>query len=122
MTRLIASIRNTRFLKQDDVDPALVVTIKCIKDENVGMDDTDKNIKAIVYFEELEPGLVLNWTNAQVIANICGSEDMDEWHGHRIEIYDDPTVMYAGKLVGGIRIRPARTPKETIHSDRPSVA
>jgi hypothetical protein len=64
----------------------------------------------------------LNWTNAQVIANISGSEDMDEWHGHRIEIYDDPTVMYAGKLVGGIRIRPARTPKETIDSDRPSVA
>ena len=122
MTRLIASIRNTRFLKQDDVDPALVVTIKCIKDENVGMDDTDKKIKAIVYFEELEPGLVLNWTNAQVIANISGSEDMDEWHGHRIEIYDDPTVMYAGKLVGGIRIRAARTPKETIDSDRPSVA
>jgi hypothetical protein len=58
----------------------------------------------LVFREDLKP-MVLNTTNARLIAGITGSEETDDWHGHEIVLYNDPTIAYAGKIVGGIRVR-----------------
>ena len=35
-----------------------------------------------------------------------GSPETDDWKGKQITMYNDRTVSFAGKLTGGIRIRP----------------
>ncbi len=52
--------------------------------------------------------MVLNNTNAQIIAMILKSEETDDWIGKQIVLYDDPNVSFGGKLVGGIRVRAPR--------------
>jgi hypothetical protein len=51
--------------------------------------------------------MVLNSTNAQLIARITGhDQDIERnWIGQPIILFDDPNVSYGGKLVGGIRVR-----------------
>ena len=57
---------------------------------------------------ECDKPMVLNSTNGQIIAQITGSDDTDHWTGHKIVLYNDPNITFAGKLTGGIR---ARAPK-----------
>lgn len=57
-------------------------------------------------FTKTEKQLTLNATNARTIAKIHG-QSIDSWTGKKVELYVDPTVQYAGKMVGGIKVRPA---------------
>ena len=79
MSRDIKLIKNSRFLTKFDVDPEVTFTIRKVAEENVAMEGVPEELKFVVYFEEHEKGLVTNWTNAQLIAQITGSADMDEW-------------------------------------------
>jgi hypothetical protein len=36
---------------------------------------------------------------------VFNSEDTDDWTGKKIVLYNDPNVSYAGKIIGGIRVR-----------------
>jgi hypothetical protein len=38
-------------------------------------------------------------------------DDTDDWRGQEVEVYHDPTISYAGQLVGGLRVRPPRPPQ-----------
>lgn len=69
------------------------------------MEGASPEMKWCLHFRELEKPLVLNSTNIQLCAQICKSEDTDEWIGKRVVLYTDPNVSYAGKLIGGIRVR-----------------
>jgi hypothetical protein len=55
--------------------------------------------------------LTLNKTNARVMAGLLG-DDTDAWKGKKVVVSFDPTVMYAGKMIGGIRIRPQGAPAQ----------
>lgn len=65
----------------------------------------DKDIKPVLKFEEDHRGLVLNQTNWGSIEAIHGVES-DMWIGKRITLYVDPNVMFGGKRVPAIRVRP----------------
>ena len=52
--------------------------------------------------------MVLNSTNAQLIAKIAKSEETDHWTGVKVVLYNDPSVSFAGKITGGIRVRAPR--------------
>ena len=49
--------------------------------------------------------MVVNVTNGDLIAAIAGSEDSDDWYGTKIECYNDETICFGGRQVGGIRVR-----------------
>jgi hypothetical protein len=53
----------------------------------------------------------LNKTNCSEIAAICG-DDCDGWLGKSVVLAHDPTVMYAGKRIGGVKLRVSDTPKQ----------
>lgn len=53
----------------------------------------------------------LNKTNCSEIAAICG-DDCDGWVGKSVVLMHDPTVMYAGKRIGGVKLRVADAPKQ----------
>ncbi len=108
MTRNISMIKSSRYLRKEDADPEITVTIREVAEENVSMEGAPDEYKFVVYFEGQEKGVVLNWTNAQLTANAVGTSDMDQWPGKSITLYHDPNVSYGGKLIGGIRVKAAQ--------------
>lgn len=96
----------------DFEDGGLVVTISGAKLERVGMGN-DAADKPVLYFEEIDKGLVLNKTNANVLTDLFGTDDTDEWEGRKVRLYAKD-VEYQGKMVRGIRVhtRPPKAPTE----------
>lgn len=101
----ISEMRESKFLKKEDVGRGVLVTITHCDQQNVAMEGAGAEMKWCLHFTELEKPLVLNSTNIQLCAQICESEDTDHWTGKRVVLYVDPNVSYAGKLIGGIRMR-----------------
>lgn len=99
----------SRWLKADDLadDEDTIVTIKSVGVEEVGQGD-DREEKAVVFFRELDKGLVLNKTNASAIAQQHG-DDTDDWTGKRIALFQQE-VDFRGKQTLAIRVR-LRKPK-----------
>lgn len=93
----------SNFLKKEDVTTPVVATIKLVIQEEINSDG-GKETKPILHFAALLKPLVLNRGNGETIAAIYG-DDTDLWVGKPIEIYADPSVMFAGKRVGGVRVR-----------------
>ena len=114
----ISELKDSNYLTKHDVTPDILVTIKGdLVEENLAMEGKPEELKHVLYFEEYEKGIVLNSTNAQLIALIVGSENTEDWDGHRIVLYNDPNVSFAGKLVGGIRVR---APKKGAKAGKPA--
>jgi hypothetical protein len=92
------------YLKTEDIKEELTVTVKEVKAEDVGRPD-DSQRKLVVYFDELDKPLVANKVNSEALADVANSREIEDWVGTRIVLYVDQNVMFAGKRVGGIRIR-----------------
>jgi hypothetical protein len=93
----------SQYLRAADIKDAapLTVTIRGLALEDVG----DGETKPIVYFERAKKGLVLNRTNGEMLAHICGSDESDHWIGHQVQLCVEP-VAFRGKIVDGLRLRP----------------
>ena len=59
----------------------------------------------VLYFHGQTKGLVLNKTNANMIAHTLGPET-DAWMGHTIQLFVEP-VSFQGRIVDAIRVRTA---------------
>jgi len=110
----ISKYRNSKWLKKEDVaqldEEQRIVTVEVVVEEQVGDD-----IKPVVYFKGIDKGWAINMTGLEALAEMAESQDTEDFIGVRVEIYVDPDVRYAGKRVGGIKIRvvPLRkSPKE----------
>lgn len=90
-----------KFLRSGECNPPILVTMSLISQEEVGQEQEEKYV---VWFGELEKGLVLNKINADTISQIVGSDDSDAWIGKQIVLFQTETD-YAGKRVPCIRVR-----------------
>jgi len=97
----------SKFLKSDQIEEDLTVTIKDVVMEEVAKGEE----KPIAYFEEIEAGLVLNKTNWGTIAEIAESDDSDDWQGTEITLYVKDDVEFQGKTVSAIRVRTKKAVK-----------
>lgn len=104
----VNDLKSSKFLTKNDVEPDALVTITGYKQMNVAMESDSPDEKYTLTFKEFEKPLVLNITNGKTIAAIVGSEDFDDWIGKEVVLYNDKTVMFAGELTGGIRVRARR--------------
>lgn len=104
----ISVLKKSNFLTRADVGQGVLATIKEVFEHNVAKEGAPEELRWCMSFEELEKPLVLNMTNGAIIAAITKSENTDDWPGHRVVLYDDPSVSFGGKLVGGIRVRAPR--------------
>lgn len=102
--------RNSSYLKKEDFPAPQVLTIQAVREERIPAPGADSKTKLAIYFEELDRGLVCNMTNGDTLSAISGSDDPDNWVGLKIEAYWDKSVSYAGKTVGGIRLRNVEDP------------
>ena len=77
--------------------------------DRVEMQDVGGDPKPVLYFQKTPKGLVLNKTNASIIAEMYGP-DTDLWVGQQI-ILHPARVEFQGKIVDSIRVHLA-TPAE----------
>ncbi len=102
---------NSKFLRQSDVGKGMLVTVTGCAQYPV--DEDEKDLKWCLTFHETDKAFVLNTTNIKLCEHIFGSDNTDDWIGKPLVLYTDPTIMYAGKMTGGLRVRapkPAGTP------------
>ncbi len=94
----------SKYLKASDIpeEEDLAVTITHLTREELGRDEK-KESKPIVYFQEVEKGLVLNTTNGKTIANLYGPK-VEDWYGKRIALFVDEVEAF-GERVPAIRVR-----------------
>jgi len=108
----IGNMKESKFLKKEDFGTTgKNVVIERLTSEDVSMQDKPEEMKHIIYFQGMQKGLVLNWANIQLIASVTGSEETDDWIGKTVNAYEDPTIMFGGNLVGGIRVRAPMAPQ-----------
>jgi hypothetical protein len=101
----VDDLKDSNFITQKDVDPPILVTIESWEKTNIAKEGADPEIRFCLRFKGHEKPMTLNVTNGNIIASIVGSRDFDDWPGHIIVLYRDPNVSFAGKIVGGIRVR-----------------
>lgn len=95
----------SKYLKRADVGHGKLLTITECAQQNVAKAGDAAEMKWCLHFAETDKPLVLNRVNSELIAQITGERNSDDWGGHKIVLYDDPTIMFAGQLKGGIRVR-----------------
>jgi hypothetical protein len=92
----------SNYIKASDLQGReLVVTIDRVDFEAVGR---EREMKAVLYFQGKQKGMVLNKTNARKIIEISGSALTEEWKGTPIKIYPTETE-FGGETVDCIRIK-----------------
>lgn len=64
-----------------------------------------KSRKPICHFVGKKKPLALNVTNCKTIANLFGSNDVDDWVGKKITLYPT-TTQNRGETVECVRVRP----------------
>lgn len=101
----ISQMAESRFLKKEDVGNGKLLTIESCDQQNVAKKDEAPENKWCLHFVETEKPLVLNRINSELVAQITGERNSDDWPGFKVVLYSDPTISFGGKLVGGIRIR-----------------
>ncbi len=108
----IHDLKKSKYLSRADVVSPILVTIKSYSEMNVAMEGDEKEMRYVLHLVEQEKPFIINSTNGQIIAQINGSEDLDNWAGTKIVVYFDPNIAMGGRLVGGLRVRaPKNQPK-----------
>jgi len=94
----------TKYLSKDDVPAPTIGVIERIVIETLGQGD-DQEIKPVMYFSSGPPKPMVvnntNWTNVEAVYG----DESDNWIGKTIEVWVDPSVVYGGKRLGGLRLR-----------------
>ena len=94
-----------QFLKKEDVNPPQVWTITDVKEQTVTTPGKEPKDKLVLFFDGTKKGLFLNMSQGDALLDMTGQEDPEEWIGQRVELFVDDNVAYAGKRVGGVRLR-----------------
>ena len=83
----------------------MVCTIKVVRNEVVTGEGGRKEECTVCYFVENVKPMILNKTNMKTISKVAGSPFIEDWAGHKIQIYVDPKVRFGKEITGGLRIR-----------------
>jgi hypothetical protein len=95
----------SRFLRAVDLHgKPRVITIEKVEHE-VFKDDGTEVTKAVLHLKEkgTRP-VVINKTNATMLVALTGSDDDEDWAGHRIELRSEKVRSKGGKIVDSIRV------------------
>ena len=117
MGQTFSGMSESKYIKKEDLnqDTGNLVTIIGYNRVNVAQgEDELPDYKFTVTFKEFRKPMVLNATNRAILQRTFG-DDTDMTIGKSIVIYVDENVSYAGKTIGGIRMRaPKQKAKPTL--------
>jgi F0F1-type ATP synthase alpha subunit len=95
----------SKYLQKTDFPAPRQVIVDTVAMEDVSLESQPTEMKPVLYFKGAPHGMVLNKTNANIMAVLFGSETT-VWTGKTVEAFNDVTIQYQGQLTGGIRLRP----------------
>jgi hypothetical protein len=99
------TITTGKYLKREELtEEGTKHTVVSIDQQSVSNPDGTSDDKWVLLLSGLKP-LIMNATNIRVGVAAFGTSETDEWIGRPIVAYDDPTVEFGGKIVGGVRLR-----------------
>lgn len=105
----LKTLDQSRFLRGDNLPPGgLVATIG-----GFALEQFDEGSKLVITWAN--PGLkpmLCNKTNRQRLMAMMGTSDTQQMIGRQVWVYYDQFVEYAGKMVGGLRLKEAPTPPQ----------
>ncbi|MBQ9270416.1 MAG: hypothetical protein IJ206_13065 [Oscillospiraceae bacterium] len=90
-----------------DPGQEIVATISGVNQQDVIGSDGKKEVCTIVHFAEPIKPLILNTTNAKAISKVAKSEYIEDWVGHKIQLYVE-RVRAFGETVDAVRVRPTK--------------
>ena len=96
----------SQFLGVADVGDKKIRT-KILKVRKQDVKDRDTGTlkkKIVVFFENIDKGLILNVTNKNLLVEAFGKNPAG-WHNATVGIYVDPDVTFGGQKKGGVRLR-----------------
>lgn len=98
--------KDSRFLTKESVGSGKLLTIKGWHEDEVGNPPVSRDC---LDFYETDKPLVLNTTKKEMVAHVTGTREMNEWSGHKIVLFHDPSITLQGRgIVGGIGVRAPR--------------
>ena len=100
----------SNYLKAADIAHEPVLTIKEVQREKMKNRDGEEESKPVLYFVEMEKGIVLNRTNSDTIASLYGNV-IEEWVGRRVQLFA-PMIESFGKVAPAIRVKGQKPPAD----------
>lgn len=95
----------SKYLTKDEVgEKGRDLKISNFSREELQSGDNKTEVKAVVHFENSKP-MVLNVTNKELLKTLFQTNDPKELIGRVVNVYNDPTISFGGRITGGIRIR-----------------
>jgi hypothetical protein len=105
----VGEVFSGNYLKAEDLQgKAVRVRIESVTVEKLGEDT-----KPVLHFRGKDKTLALNKTNANIIAEVLGTDEMDDWEGRDIVLYPTKTE-FQGKRVPCIRVEDKPLPTQRI--------
>lgn len=96
----------SKYLKHQELNGQdWVVTIDRVERHDMKKDDGTMEKKFVLFFKELDKGMILNATNMNTLYALFNSDDSDDWAGQRITLYTKDDIEMGGKIMSGLRIR-----------------
>lgn len=102
--KTVSELFPSKYLKVEDLqNKAFALTIQTVTLEKVH--DTinrEDTIKAIVWFDGAQKGLIVNKTQALALASITGTEEFSQWKGAKVHLRPGrshngkPTIVITG--------------------------
>jgi hypothetical protein len=92
------------YLGKDDVPQPFTATVGVVRLETIKGDGGEEEKPVLHFTGEQQKPMILNSTNWSILEEAYG-EESDGWQGKPVEVYVDPGVMFAGRRVGGVRLR-----------------
>lgn len=95
-------------LKADDVKEDMLVTVEAVYETDVFDKDRDAE-KALlaVKFAEVDSEVACGPTQVRQLVDAFRSTESDNWVGKKIIMWNDPSVTFNNRKVGGIRFKSA---------------
>lgn len=86
--KTVSELFPSKYLKAEDLkNKAYALVIRDVSLEKVH--DTinrEDTVKAVVWFDGAQKGLILNKTQALALASIAGTEELGQWKGARVHL------------------------------------
>ena len=98
----ISDMFSGSFLKAADLKGKMCKVVIESVDQELLRGDHGEEEKIVVTFKGRDKRLILNKTNATIIASIHG-DDTDDWSGKEIKLYS-ANVQFQGQIVPAVRV------------------
>ena len=105
-------ISTGKYLKANQLtEEGTVHEVLSCEEETIQSQTGGDETKWVLYVSgDLKP-LILNATNINRLVAAFSTDDVEEWVGQKIVLFNDPSISYAGTVTGGCRVRAVKATK-----------